>query len=198
MKMKNQIKVIYMRTKINTLLASALIIATVLLSCNNIKESIERDLFITPADGISFTIPKITSTESGTILGDLNVKNLNLDSLINKESSRFGLSNVKNIRIKEFNLELLDADSLNNIQNIENIIVKLKTSGQADQSIATVNPPNTRATKLSIPITSGSSDVRSFLTSSSFTYNLSAKLRTATTKELKARVKVTYAIRVGL
>nr|WP_294870099.1 hypothetical protein [uncultured Pedobacter sp.] len=187
-----------MRTKINTLLASALIIATVLLSCNNIKESIERDLFITPADGISFTIPKITSTESGTILGDLNVKNLNLDSLINKESSRFGLSNVKNIRIKEFNLELLDADSLNNIQNIENIIVKLKTSGQADQSIATVNPPNTRATKLSIPITSGSSDVRSFLTSSSFTYNLSAKLRTATTKELKARVKVTYAIRVGL
>jgi hypothetical protein len=196
--MKNQIKVIYMRTKINTLLASALIIATVLLSCNNIKESIERDLFITPAEGISFTIPKITSTESGTILGNLNVKNFNLDSLINKESSKFGLGNVKNIRIKEFNLELLDADSLNNIQNIENIIVKLQASGQADQSIATVNPPNTRATKLSIPITSGSSDVRTFLTSSSFTYNLSAKLRTATTKELKARVKVTYAIRVGL
>jgi hypothetical protein len=196
--MKNQIKVIYMRTKINTLLASALIIATVLLSCNNIKESIERDLFITPADGISFTIPKIASTESGTLIGDLNVKNLNLDSLINKESSSFGLSNVKNIRIKEFNLELLDADSLNNIQNIENIIVKLQASGQTEQSIATVNPPNTRATKITIPITSGSSDVRSFLTSPSFTYNLSAKLRTATTKELKARVKVTYAIRVGL
>lgn len=187
-----------MRTKINTLLASALIIATVLLSCNNIKESIERDLFITPADGISFTIPKIASTESGTLIGDLNVKNLNLDSLINKESSSFGLSNVKNIRIKEFNLELLDADSLNNIQNIENIIVKLQASGQTEQSIATVNPPNTRATKITIPITSGSSDVRSFLTSPSFTYNLSAKLRTATTKELKARVKVTYAIRVGL
>lgn len=187
-----------MRTKINTLLVSALIIATVLLSCNNIKESIERDLFITPAGGISFTIPKISSTESGTILGDLNVKNFNLDSLINKESSRFGLKNVKNIRIKEFNLELLDTNSLNNIQNIENIIVKIKASGQTDQSIATVNPPNTKAAKLTIPITSGNADVRSFLTSSSFTYSLSAKLRTPTTKELKARATVTYAIRVGL
>lgn len=188
-----------MSTKIKTLLASALIIITILLSCNNIKESIERDLFITPTGGISFTIPKISSTESGAVIGDLNVKNLNLDSLINNASPRFGLKNVKTIRIKEFNLELLDADSLNNIQNIENIIVKIQTSGQTAQSIATANPSsNVVTSKLNIPITTGNSDVRSFLTSPSFSYNLSAKLRTATTKELKARATVTYTISVGL
>ncbi|ATP56603.1 hypothetical protein CPT03_09010 [Pedobacter ginsengisoli] len=197
--MKNQIKVIYMRTKIKTLLASALIITTILLSCNNIKESIERDLFITPTGGISFTIPKISSTESGAVIGDLNVKNLNLDSLINNASPRFGLKNVKTIRIKEFNLEFLNADSLNNIQNIENIIVKIQASGQTVQSIATANPSsNVVTSKLSIPITAGNSDIRAFLTSTSFSYNLSAKLRTATTKELKARATVTYTISVGL
>ncbi len=188
-----------MRTKIKTLLASALIITTILLSCNNIKESIERDLFITPTGGISFTIPKISSTESGTVIGDLNVKNLNLDSLINNASPRFGLKNVKTIRIKEFNLEFLNADSLNNIQNIENIIVKIQASGQTAQSIATANPSsNVVTSKLSIPITAGNSDIRTFLTSTSFSYNLSAKLRTATTKELKARATVTYTISVGL
>ena len=187
-----------MRTKINILLISSLIIAAAFISCNNIKESIERDLFITP-DSISFTIPKITSTASGTLLGDLNTKNLNLDSLINNNAPRFGLKNVKNIRIKEFNLVLLDADSSNNIQNIENIIVKIQASGQTAQSIATANPSSGTVTnRLNVPITSGSSDMKSFLTSSLFTYNITGKLRTATTRELKARVKVTYTVTVSL
>jgi len=186
-----------MRTKINILQASALIIVAVLFSCNNISESIQRDVYIYPK-AVSFTIPKITNTDSVILIGDLNIKSLNLDSLIKDEAKRFGASNVKNIKIKEFKLELIDADSLNNIQNIETITVKIKASEQADQSIATAAPSNSRTTKLTIPIVSGGSDLRTFLTSPSFSYSLSGELRTATTKELKAQVSATYTVTVGL
>lgn len=195
--MKNQIKVIYMRTKINILQASALIIITVLFSCNKISESIQRDVYIYPK-AISFTIPKITNTDSVMLVGDLNIKSLNLDSLIKKQSDKFGVANVKSIKIKEFKLELLNADSLNNIQNIETITVKIKAPGQPDQSIATAAPSNSRATKLTIPLVSEGSELKTFFTSPSFSYSLSGVLRTATTKELKAQVSATYTVTVGL
>lgn len=186
-----------MRTKINILLASALIITAVLFSCNNISESIQRDIFISPKP-VSFTIPKITDTDSLMSIGNLNIKSLNLDSLINIQTEKFGAKNIKSIKIKEFKLELLNADSLNNIQNIETISLKINTAGQPDQSIATAAPSDSRATKLTIPLVSGIPDLKSFLTSPSFNYSLTGELRTATTKELKAQVTAMYIVTVNL
>lgn len=195
--MKNQIKVIYMRTKTNILLASALIITVVLLSCNNISESIQRDVFINPK-AISFTIPKISDTDSIILIKDINTKSLNLDSLINGQSDKFGAKNIKSIKIKDFKLALLDTNSLNNIQNIETIIVTIRASGQDTLIIARTNPSNSKASKLTIPIVTGSPDVKTYLTSPAFSYNLTGILRTATTKELKAEITATYTITVGL
>jgi len=195
--MKNQIKVIYMRTKTNILLASALIITAVLLSCNNISESIQRDVFIN-TKAISFTIPKISDTDSIILIKDINTKSLNLDSLINGQSDKFGAKNIKGIKIKDFKLALLDTNSLNNIQNIETIIVTVRASGQDSLIIARTNPSNTKASKLTIPIVTGSPDLKTYLTSPTFSYNLTGILRTATTKELKAEVTATYTVTVGL
>lgn len=195
--MKNQIKVIYMRTKINILLASALIITAVLFSCNNINESIQRDVFVSPKP-VSFTIPKITEINSIMLIGDLNIKSLNLDSLISNQSDKFGAENIKSIKIKDFKLELLDTNSVNNIQNIQTIIVKLKAADQEDLTIAGANPSNSKADKLTIPIVSGSNNLKTFITSPSFIYNLTGIFRTVTTKELKAQVTATYTVTVGL
>lgn len=186
-----------MRTKINILLASALIITAVLFSCNNINESIQRDVFISPKP-VAFTIPKITETDSIMLIGDLNIKSLNLDSMINGQSDKFGAENIKSIKIKDFKLELLDTNSLNNIQNIQTIIVNLKASEQKDLTIAGANPSNSKTDKLTLQIVSGSPDLRAFLTSPSFTYNLTGVFREATTKELKAQVSATYTVTVGL
>lgn len=195
--MKNQIKVIYMRTKINILLATALIITAVFFSCNNISESIQRDIFISPKP-VSFTIPKISLTDSLMPIGNLNVKSLNLDSLINIQTEKFGAKNIKSIKIKDFKLALLDTNSLNNIQNIEIITVKINATGQKEQSIATAAPSDSKAALLTIPLVSGISDLKSFLTSPSFNYSLTGELRTATTKELKAQVTATYVVTVSL
>ena len=186
-----------MRTKTNILLASALIITAVLLSCNNISESIQRDVFIN-TKAISFTIPKISDTDSIILIKDINTKSLNLDSLINGQSDKFGAKNIKGIKIKDFKLALLDTNSLNNIQNIETIIVTVRASGQDSLIIARTNPSNTKASKLTIPIVTGSPDLKTYLTSPTFSYNLTGILRTATTKELKAEVTATYTVTVGL
>ncbi|WP_214226795.1 hypothetical protein [Pedobacter sp. B4-66] len=186
-----------MRTKINILLTSALIITAVLFSCNNISESIQRDIFISPKP-VAFTIPKISDTDSIILIKDINTKSLNLDSLINGQVDKFGAKNIKNIKIKDFKLALLDTNSLNNIQNIETIIVTIKASGQDSLIIARTNPSASKAAKLTIPLVSGISDLKGFLTSPSFNYKLTGILRTATTKELKAEITATYTVTVGL
>ncbi|WP_316788135.1 hypothetical protein [Pedobacter frigoris] len=186
-----------MNIKISTLLTSAVALMIAFSSCNKIKEATQRDISISPA-GVTFTVPIITSLDAGTTIGTVPVT-IDLDALIKAQASKFGISNVRNVRITGVKIKLNDSDDTNNFANLENLTAKIKASGQSDVTVASVpSNPDTKSSELTIPITGGNAELKSFVTASSFSYVLTGKARRVTTKPLSATATFTYTLTVGL
>jgi hypothetical protein len=182
--------------KNSTILLSAMALLITFSSCKKIKEATQRDIQITPT-AITFTIPIITSTAAGTSFGTYN-ESLDLDALIKTYASEFGEDNVKNIKISSVTLELLNQDADNNVQNFESINVALQTGSGAPVTIAAAaSIPNTSAPSITVPV-SGTTDLKSYLGATSFSYAVTGKLRKATTKVLNAKLTAQYTATVGL
>lgn len=185
-----------MKIKISTLLTLAIASIFALSSCNKIKEATQRDIAISP-DGVDFVIPVVNTTNEGSAMGTLQV-NMNLDALIKEKASKFGISNVKNVRITGVKIKLNNTDDANNCTNLENLTAKIKLNTTETVVASIVNNTSTNKTELTIPITAGSTELKSFVTANSFSYVLTGKARTVTTKALNATATFTYTLTVGL
>jgi hypothetical protein len=180
-----------MNTKNFTLSTLAVVLLIFSTSCNKIKDALAQDVSITPG-AVDFNIPVIASTNSGTVLANIAV-DLDLNALIKEKASKFDASNVKNVKITGVKFDLLDADDANNFANLENVSAAIEASGQAATVLASISGnPDVKSTTLTVPITGGGVELKSFLTSGGLKYTLTGKARRVTTKVLKARATFSY------
>ncbi|WP_316813343.1 hypothetical protein [Pedobacter heparinus] len=183
--------------KKNLLLSLTLILLMAATSCNKIKEATERDINITP-DAVEFTMPKIISTTELKVV-DVAAP-IDIDAMIKAKADQFGVKNLRNVRITSLKLDIISGmDDANNFANIESLSAKIEATGQAALTIASVaNNPDVKAGTLVIPVTAGSTELKSYLTAGNFKYTLSFKARRVTDKELRIRATATYQLTVGL
>ncbi|TKC09340.1 hypothetical protein [Pedobacter frigoris] len=185
-----------MNIKISTLFTSAVALMIAFSSCSKIKEATQRDISISPA-GVTFTVPIITSLNAGTTIGTVPVT-MDLDALIKAQASKFGISNVKNVRITGVKIKLNDSDATNNFANLENLSATIKSNTSEVVVASVTGNADAEKSELTIPITGGNAELKSFVTASSFSYVLTGKARRVTTKPLSATATFTYTLTVGL
>jgi hypothetical protein len=181
--------------KNSTKLLTAVVLLFTFSSCSKIKEATQRDIVVTPG-AINFTIPVTASTTDQTF-GEQNV-DLDLNALIKAQASEFGEDNVKKVKIKTITLEVLNKDANNDISNFEKFDVKISTGGTPVSIAANTTIPNTPGLATITVEPTGSTDLKSYLTASSFKYALTGKLRKATTIALQIKLTATYDFTVGL
>jgi hypothetical protein len=183
--------------KRNLLLSLSLVLfIAVTSSCSKIKEATERDIDITPG-AVEFTVPVITST---TALNVISVSApIDIDAMIKANASQFGVKNLRNVKITSLKLEIISGmDDANNFANLETVSAKVEATGQSALTIASVNNPDVKANTLVVPITAGTTELKSYLTSGNFKYILSLKARRQTEKELRVKATASYELTVGL
>ena len=183
--------------KKNLLSSLTLILLMATMSCNKIKEATERDIDITP-DAVEFTVPKITTTAELKVI-DVSAP-IDIDAIIKAKADQFGVKNLRNVRVTSLKLDIISgSDDANNFANVESVSAKVEATGQTALTIASVaNNPDVKATTLVIPVTAGTAELKSYLTSGNFKYTLSFKARRQTEKELRVKATATYQFTVGL
>lgn len=193
----NKVFISFAAMKKNLLLSLTLILLMATTACNKIKEATERDINITP-DAVEFTVPKITTTAELKVI-DVSAP-IDLDAIIKAKADQFGVKNLRNVRITSLKLDIISGmDDANNFANVESVSAKIEATGQAPLTIASAtNNPDVKAGTLVIPVTAGTAELKSYLTSGDFKYTLSFKARRVTEKELRLRATATYQFTVGL
>lgn len=180
--------------------ASTLLVAlgaTLLVSCNKLKELAKVNFNLDNADG-EFTIPVLTAAANVSI-SSKDVY-LNLDSIIKKQNSEISAANIKEVRLQSCELTLTNGDDVNNFGALEscNLEIASNVKTQYVKMAGVSNNPDKIAQTLSLPVETSLDLKEYFLSANKFSYRISGKSRRATTKELNCKVLVKYTITAGL
>lgn len=186
-----------MNSKHTLITAVFIAFSATIFSCGKVKETLQRDIIVSP-DEIDFDIPLVTSTNSGSSLGEIPVT-MDFDSLIRNQTKDLGVENARNFRLTSVKITLDSLREDNNFGNFENINIRIASSSQPDTLVAQLEAnPNTKALSVNIPIVPANPELKGFLSNSSFKFVLKGKARTPTTMVLKAQATLTYSLTVGI
>ncbi|MGI8584116.1 MAG: hypothetical protein ACR2KX_18110 [Chitinophagaceae bacterium] len=107
-----------------------------------------------------------------------------LDSIVkSKTAGVFNANDVKSIKVKQFNINITDADQLNNISNFQSVRVTIQSNtNNTPAELFSVTLPDTYATTFSTP--GNNAELLSYLKGSDITYSMYGKNRRITTKPL--------------
>ena len=181
-----------------TLFFAAISAGLILQSCNKLKDAI-------PAQDISYTstadlvIAPISDTTSQVAIGQIAVS-YNLDSMISAQTSgKLGFSNIQSVKITGISLALSDADAADNFANFTYVGAAFYSDANSTPyTIAHVdNNPDNYSASLSPAVASADQDVKNYFSANMmFHYQLTGKLRRATTNTLHCHAVITYTINV--
>jgi len=181
----------------HTLFTTLLITISVsIFSCSKVSESLERDVIVRP-DQIDFEIPLVESTESEESLGTIPVT-MNFDSLIREQTIDLGVENAMSFHLTSLQLTLDSVSDDSNFGNFERINIYIQSDSQPAILVAKLEGnPNSKNGSLSIPLVANRPELKDFLSSSSFKFNLKGKARNPTTFAMKATATMSYSLKVG-
>jgi len=176
----------------------ALAFATVLQSCNKLKDAIPgQDVDFTAATDI--VISPANDTTQQIALGQASIT-YNIDSMIKAQTdNKLGFGDIKSVKIKTLNLHLTDASATNNFANFISATATFSSSANTSPyTLANVqNNPDSYNDVLSPAVVSTSDDVKGYFNSQmTLNYTLAGKLRRPTTETLHCHAEVTYTISV--
>lgn len=184
--------------KIKHTLFTALLIAISIsiFSCGKISESLERDVIVSP-DQIDFEIPLVENTDSEGSLGTIPVS-MNFDSLIREQTTELGVENAMSFHLTSLQLTLDSTAEESNFGNFERINVYIQSDSEPEILIAKLDGnPNSKNGNLNVPLVANRPDLKNFLSSPSFKFNLKGKARNPTTYVMKATATMSYSLKVG-
>lgn len=164
------------------------------ISCKKILSKLLPP-FETTTGEITMSIPVIPFSNISGFLGSKTMY-YNLDSNIKaRTGGNFGISDVSYVKVKNFNMTVLNSDQNNNISNLQSIVIDiLSNSNSSPLTIATASIPDGTSNNLSIDV-AGQPDILSFLRGTQITYNFSGQVRRATTHPLDISVVVTVIVK---
>ena len=118
----------------------------------------------------------------------------NLDSTIKANTGGvFGASDVGSITVKSIVINLQNGDAFNNFANFETLKVNLSSNGTA-VPIATASIPDVASNNLSMDV-SNSPNILSYFQGNQITYEISGKVRRATSHELDGLATITVTVK---
>jgi hypothetical protein len=108
----------------------------------------------------------------------------NLDSIVKaKTAGIYNANDVKSIKTKEFNINITNADQLNNVSNFQSIRVTIQSNTNSTPAeLFSTTFPDTFAS--SFTATGNNTELLSYLKGSDITYTMYGKNRRITTKPL--------------
>lgn len=188
--------------KKKTVLFSAMLAASCFTytSCNKVQSLIKAITVDWTTTNIDFDIPIVTDVTAQHSIGSGSYA-YNLDSLIqNQSGNTLGLANIDEVHLSKCTVTFHNADATDNVSNFESADGTLSTSVNATPaSIGSVTIPDTYAESIEIPVNKDV-NLKSYIAPSgttTFMYEVHAKARKVTTKELHATVHVEYDIHVA-
>jgi len=114
----------------------------------------------------------------------------NLDSIVKaKTAGAFGAKDVQSIKVKEFNINIINPDQQNNLANFQSVRVTIHSNTNTSPTeLFAVTFPDTYASTFT---TGGNnSELLSYLKGSDITYTLYGKNRRSTSKPLNITISV--------
>ena len=151
--------------------------------------------FNTSPTTINFTLPIITDTQNQQELGNQAVE-INLDSLVKANTAnQFGINDIDGVFLESVHLHLSNADSANNLANLENISVSISSNTQTTPlNLFSADIPDQFAADYEVA-TNKDIELKSYYSSATLNYTINGKARRVTTKELEATVSIVYKIK---
>lgn len=168
-------------------------LAITLLSCNKAKEKIVATFIANCADEY-FTVDVVTNTDTMGLIGTKSIQ-LNIDSLIKAEThGLFNVSSVTTFNLKEFKLTLLNPDTANNFANFELGSVYFNTNTAPAPIILCYGPNLDIFSYVWIIPTINSGNMKNYLNGNLLTYNIYAKARRPTSKQLAIKMTIKFKV----
>lgn len=161
---------------------------TAVVSCKKIASSIFGG-FDTTVD-FQLSIPPVPIVLPGEFsLGQFQYT-FNLDSLVKaKTAGTFGAEDVTSIKVKEFNINITDADPQNNLANFQSVRVTIHSNTNSTPAeLFAVTFPDTYAA--SFKTTGSDVELISYLRGSVITYTMYGRNRRTTSKPLNVIISV--------
>lgn len=161
---------------------------TAVVSCKKIASSIFGGFDTTVDFQLSLPVVPIVSPFE-LPLGQFHYT-FNLDSIVKaKTAGSFGAEDVTSIKVKEFNINITDADAQNNLANFQSVRVTIHSNtNNTPAELFAVTFPDTYATTFS---TAGNNaELLSYLKGSNITYTMYGRNRRTTSKPLNVIISV--------
>ncbi len=164
-------------------------------SCKKLAEATDQNVTLTSAD----VTLEITSKEASPAT-EVELKSATssseLDALIKKHNSSFGISNIKSLKIKTLTAEIVsktdNSDSFAKLQDIKSVV-----SGAGKTFTATyTGTPSAQTSKINLTVDS-SVDLKDIISSSSITYSLKSKILSKINGNVTVKLSATYDAVVG-
>lgn len=163
------------------------ITALLFASCDKVEQLLFQP-FESPLN-FEVTIPAIANTTSEAAMGGTNVS-YNLEDEIRKNTeNHFGAGIVGAMYISNVAITLLESENDNSLNNFE--YIKLNVSnGTNSAAFGPFNVPAGSLMAVTFPV-SNSANIKPYFSGTSVNFNMTGKLKKATTRSLRARVSAT-------
>lgn len=173
---------------------SVLALSSLFTSCDKVKDLITVNVPLQTAD-VKFTIdPQPVGTQTLSIFQF----GVNIDSVLKKENSSLGTSNIKKVKVKSITLTLSNATQNDNFGALSACEAGLASNSISSYTAfaALTSNPDAYATTLTIPVKDV--DLKDYFNSTIFYYRLTGTTRRATTTKLNGTATIQFDIEAGL
>ena len=171
-----------------------LLSAVAFISCKKLLKNLLQP-FETTTGEITMTIPTIPSSNISGYLGSKTMY-YNLDSTIKaKTGGSFGINDVSYVKIKSFNMTVLNGDADNNISNLQSLSIDISSNNNSTpQTLASTSIADGTNNNLIIEVPS-QPDILVYLKGTQIKYDFSGQIRRATTHPMDIAVVVTVIVK---
>lgn len=181
--------------KVLITLTASFVLLFAFSSCKKVAENIFQGLDVKVPD-VNVTIPIIIAVTPNEIsLGSFSF-NYNLDSIVRANTGGvFGANAVNLIKIKQININITNADQLNNLANFQSARFTLHSNTNTTPiEFFSQTFPDTFASSFTFTPTN-SAELLTYLKGSSITYTIYGKMRRITTKPLNLVISTTIGLK---
>lgn len=172
-----------------------IVLALTYASCSKISESIQQDTII--IDTVSFQIPVITNIANADTISNIESP-LNFGEQVNAQVQGLSLGNIRSVRLKSMNLNLISAasgvDTANTFGKLLSVKMQITNGIKADSlasiRITSANPNTALAlTPVIVP-----EILKPYVSGSAVRYNVIIRAKRTTTTVMKVKIEAAYTL----
>jgi hypothetical protein len=166
-------------------------------SCSKGNEHLSRDLY-TPLMPVTFDIRVISNINTTKTISEFRF-NLNLDSIVKSTAGEsFGASDIKSIQLRSLRMDVVNFDTTYNFRLIDSLQIRLRAGTDTTSILAqSISNPDISSQTLNLPLSAVQPELKAIMTTPTFFYLLTGKMRRPTTQPFKASITAQYKITVG-